>query len=239
MVFADIPVGVIRKLPVRLDVNQRLPVSQVRVKGAIQEFVSTEPSVIGPALPGDSIEILLVIDVPFSTQPRKAGGTILVESAPALPVVAQFRRDSSGTVTLGNTSANFSVPPDWFVVPSTIGPSAYEVYLPASAEALDAGSLLTPPDVTIYLEPNDGGLSARDFIDAYAGGWYAVYEHLDARLVDGLDALIVSDADSGAPHFPMRAAFIPLFGDVLIVTGEQLDLALFETVIAGLSLNRE
>lgn len=252
---SDVSVGTIQEATVSLRANGEVPRLRLMVSGRLSDLIDVEPALIGPLSEGESADVTLVVDAPFGMRGGRAAGVITVSPLMSpraqtgqglggepnafvpLPIVLRVDRPNGGTVKGDSTSVEFTAPSDWYVTESAQGPAKYEIYSPGSAEELDAGSVMTPADVTLSLIDNPDGLDVASFAHSYDDGWYASYAESESRLIDGHDAYLVSDAlASGLRHFPPWAAFVDVSGDILVVTGEDIDSGTWETILAGLRL---
>lgn len=136
------------------------------------------------------------------------------------------------TEPISNTS--FNTPPNWTVSKEEL--NEYNLYSPSAISAIDAGILVIPPDITVHFLNNSSGLLLIDFINTEEDGWFSNYKEITPIIIDGHEAIRVSDLMSEIPSIPEIAVFIAVNNKVVLITGHEDSQQQFNKIIESFQL---
>lgn len=202
----------------------------------IAGFLSIQPNSFGSVQMNQQQAVSIFFSVPTTASLGTFDGTIHMRTAnrtvpQTLKVIVNIWKASQ--VSSSSATVEFNYPPDWRAAAE--GTPTVDLFGASSAEAIDAGDLVTPPDITMALLDNLRALTLRDFVNAYRDGWFATYRDTSFAIVGGRNAILVSDLGNEIPHSPSLAAFIALENSVVLVAGKGSTQAEFNDILSTLS----
>ena len=215
---------------------------QVRVVPELQPFLTVTPTAF-PIIPAyEPIALEITFSAPEETVPGVYEGTIQLkgdggessQETNAKPLSITLEIVERVTLPVGESEVSFTAPPEWRVSLDEV--DDISLYSPAAIHEIDAGGLVTPPDITITSLTNPTSLSISDFLDQYEQGWYATYDKIDFVVLNGHDAALLSDTAAPIPRVPEFAAFIFIEGNVIVETANLDSQQEFGDVLASFQI---
>jgi len=138
----------------------------------------------------------------------------------------------------GTTIIAFSYPAMWQLSAQS---SAALLYNPAdlnsTGEDQEGLGAEQTPAITLQLLPNPETLDITAFAMAFQNGWYSYYARSVVTDVQGRAAILISDDTAEVPHTPIRAMFVEVPPNVLVVTVDYPEVAdEFDRIVRSLTL---